>query len=139
MAKNDVGVDIDLLQDQVSALLGLFDRIDVVTSEVRQVRVNQDSSTWSTLPTAYQFGMEFRTKVFALEQEFQELRNRVIAIRTNLHESAAEHAHNDEMVEAQFKRFESKPSVTPYFPPGYSGPVPPSQLPQGPSDGGGIG
>ena len=84
VSKNDVGVDIDLLEQQVSTLLRLFDRIDVVTARASDVRVAQDSSTWSTMPTAQMFASRYRRTIMELETEFSALRERVVLIRDNL-------------------------------------------------------
>ena len=135
VSKNDVGVDIDLLEQQVSTLLRLFDRIDVVTARASDVRVAQDSSTWSTMPTAQMFASRYRRTIMELETEFSALRERVVLIRDNLRLSASAQARTDEEVQGQLERFEPKPSTTPYFPPGYRGPAAPGTeplAPQGP-------
>lgn len=134
MSKNDVGVDIELLEQQVSTLLRLFDRIDVVTTRARAVRSNQDSTTWSTMPSAQLFAERYRAEIERLETEFATLRERVEVIRDNLRLSASAQARTDEEVQGQLERFEPRPSTTPYFPPGYRGPAAPGTDPLAPQD-----
>ncbi len=132
MSKNDVGVDIELLEQQVSTLLRLFDRIDVVTARASDVRSSQDSSTWSTMPAAQTFASMYRAEIAQLETEFATLRERVELIRDNLRLSASAQSRTDEDVQSQLERFDPKPSTTPYFPPGYRGPVAPGPDPLAP-------
>ncbi|WP_444664816.1 hypothetical protein ACT17Q_03670 [Cellulomonas sp. CW35] len=132
MSKNDVGVDIELLEQQVSTLLRLFDRIDVVITQASDVRSSQDSSTWSTMPSAQTFAEGYRTEIARLEATFATLRERVELIRDNLRLSASAQSRTDEDVQGQLERFDPKPSTTPYFPPGYPGPVAPGTDPLGP-------
>ncbi|UJP39877.1 hypothetical protein [Cellulomonas palmilytica] len=132
MSKNDVGVDIDLLEQQVSTLLRLFDRIDVVIGRTQVVRSNQDSATWSTMPAAQDFAAVYRAEITQLETEFATLRERVELIRDNLRLSASAQARTDDEVQGQLERFDPKPSTTPYFPPGYPGPVAPGADPVSP-------
>jgi|GEM_PF-465196 len=67
--------DLDTLKRQVKALLEQFDEVEKVTSAADRVRANQDSSTWSTMPSAQAFATQYRTEMQLIVDSLAEMRH----------------------------------------------------------------
>ncbi|CAM5783358.1 hypothetical protein [Cellulomonas persica] len=110
--------DLDVLKQQVSALLTQFDEVEAATTKTTRVRVNQDSSTWSPFPAATQFAAVYRAQIAKIENDLRTIRTELENMRTALDKGAADLEATEAEVAAIFSRLntiaeEGAPAPTP--------------------------
>ncbi len=113
--------DLDVLKQQINALLTQFDEVEAATDKASRVRVNQDSSTWSPFPAATAFAAAYREELAKIERDLRGLRDAVENMRTALDKGAADLEATEAEVEAIFTRLNT--IALEGAPP--AGPVPP--------------
>ncbi|WP_218022618.1 hypothetical protein, partial [Cellulomonas gelida] len=125
--------DLDVLKQQVNALLNQFDEVEAATDKARRVRLNQDSSTWSPFPAATVFAAEYREQLAKIERELRGIRDELENMRTALDKGAADLEATEDEVAAIFARLNTLALTGP--PP--AGPVAPDLpvRPTAPPDG----
>ena len=96
--------DLDVLKQQINALLTQFDEVETATDKASRVRVNQDSSTWSPFPAANLFAAEYRRALAKIENDLRGIRDELENMRTALDKGAADLEATEAEVAAIFVR-----------------------------------
>lgn len=115
--------DLDVLKQQINALLNQFDLVEAATTKTRRVRDRQDSSTWSPFTPATQFANAYRTEIAKVENDLRTIRTELENMRTALDKGAADLEATEAEVEAIFARLNKIAEDGAPLPPAYPGPT----------------